>query len=369
MAGYPIRTLADIVSQARGFFVDTIPGAIASVWANTFTVIGKVIGLVDFENEQRREWIYRQQSASTADVAALQRMGWELGLGGLEPATPATGTAAAACTAGLLIPAGLQYERADGATFSVRMAVTPAGSTVSLSLQADSAGAGGNTDAGDTLTLVPSNAAPSGLGASATVDAQEDGGGLEGGTDAETVEHYRQRVLLRKRQPPTGGSAPDYQRWVIEAVPTAIAVFVDYFTNNTRAVWVTFLVSDQPNGIPTDGQVAAAQAYVDDPIRRPVTARVSVVKPVAQTLNFTYANLSPDTADAEAAVKAELAAIFAENVRPATPNEAFVFYREWGDAALDRAPGVIAGTLTSPAGDTTYSTAPQMPVLGTITFV
>jgi uncharacterized phage protein gp47/JayE len=368
--GFPWQTLAQFSQTIRGYFLSAIQGAIVSVWPNTFTVTGKVLALLRFELQQRLEWLYKQLFASTADLPALLRMGWELGLGGLVPATAATGWVEVACTPSVLIPAGLQYQRGDGATYSVRAATTPAGSTVNLPLQADSAGALGNADSGSTLTLVPSTAAPSGLGASGPVVAQTDGGGLEGGSDAETTDHYRLRVIARKQQPPQGGSDTDYELWAQEALSTVIpgSVFVDSYINDTRWVWVSFLVSDQPHGIPSDGEVAIVQAYLSDPVRRPRAARVTAVKPTAETLNFGYSGLVPNTADAQAAVTAELSAIFAENVRPATPSTPFTFYREWADAAIDRAPGVTAGTLTSPAGDTTYSAAPQMPVLGSTTF-
>ena len=366
--GYPWQSLAQFSQTVRGYFTQTIKGAIASVWPNTFTVSAKVLALLRFEIQERLTWLYKQLFASTADLPALLRMGWELGIGGLTPATAATGTSQVACTPAVLIPAGLQYQRADGATFSVRAPLTPTGSSVALPLQADVAGALGNTDAGDTLNLVPSSEAPSGLGASGTVNAQTDGGGLEGGSAAETPDHYRQRVILRKQQPAQGGSDTDYENWAQQALSTVIGVFVDSYINDSRWVWVTFLVSDQPNGIPSDGEVAIVQAYLSDPTRRPRTARVFVTKPTAETVNYTIAGLLPNTAQAQAAVEAELAAIFAENVEPATPNAPFILYREWGDAAIDRAPGVAAGTLVSPSGDVTYSTAPQMPVLGSVTF-
>lgn len=362
------ETLAQISTRVRGYFTQAIQGAIASVWPNSFTVSGKVLAMLDFERQQRRKWLYDQIFASTASAPSLYRHGWELGLGGPAPATPATGTATVSCTPGLGIPAGIQFQRADGATFSVRALVTPSGSVATLPLQADAAGAAGNSEAGTSLSLVPSTAAPAGLGDTATVVTQDDGGGFEGGADAETDEHYRAKVLARKRQPPMGGAAPDYQEWAQEALPTVTGVFVDTFIQSTRRVWVAFLVSDQANGIPSDGEVATVQAYLSDPVRRPVTATVSVVAPSPQAVDITFSSLTPNTAAAQAAVLAELEAIFAENVSPATPSTSFTLYREWLDAAIDRAPGVTAGTVSIPSGNLVYSTGGQMPVLGTVTW-
>jgi uncharacterized phage protein gp47/JayE len=367
----PSETLESLATQARQFFTQSIPGAIANVWANTFTITAKVLALIGFEIQLRRAALFRQLFASTADPPWLYRHGFELGLGPPAAATPAIGTITVACTAGLAIPAGLQYERPDGATYSLRLTTTPGGSSATLSLQADIAGAAGNCDAGTTLTLVPSHAAPAGLGTSAPVNAQADGGGCEGGVDAETTEHYRQRVLRRKQQPPTGGSAPDYAAWVEDALPTVIAgsVIVDSFVDDTRWVWITFLVSDQANGIPSSGEIAAVQAYVADPIRRPVTARVHVAAPTTVDVPITIAGLNPDTPDTRAAVIAELQAVQAEQIAPATPSTEFVLFYQWLDAAIARADGVVSATLTAPSGNLTYSTAGEMPVLGMPSFV
>lgn len=361
---YPIRTLAQLATKAWGFFTETIPGALVRLWPNTFRVIGKVLALVDFENELRRKWLAAQLFASTAEGAWLLRHGWELGLVP-EPATTAIGNAVVTCTAGLPIPQGLQYQRADGATFSVRTPVTPIGSSVALPLSADVAGAIGNTNAGDTLTLVPSNAAPSGLGTIATIDSA----GLGGGDNAETTEAFRARVLYRKRNPPQGGAAPDFVEWTEAALPTVTGVWVDQFIGDPGRVWLAFTVSDQVNGIPSGGEIATVQAYVADPIRKPVTARVTVVAPVAQSVAIQVSQLYPDSPDTRAAVAAELAAAFDEHAQPALPNAAFTFYREWLDGALARAIGVDHATLVLPATNLVYSTGGQLPVLGAITFV
>jgi uncharacterized phage protein gp47/JayE len=361
---YPTRTLAQLATEAWAGFTQAIPGATVSTWPNTFKVVGKVLALLGFENEQRRAWLARQQFASTADREWLVRHGWELGLVP-DPATAAVGTATVSCTPGLAIPQGLQFTRADGATFSVRTATTPSGSSTSLPLAADTAGATGNTDATTSLALVPSTGAPAGLGTTATVDSA----GLTGGADAEATEAFRARVLYRKRNPPQGGAAVDYVEWTDAALATVTGVWVDSFVGNPGHVWVCFTVSDQPDGIPSVGQVAIVQAYLDDPIRRPVTARVNAGAPTAVTVDITVAGLFPDTPDTRAAVSAEMAAVFDEHAAPATPNTASVLYRTWLDGALSRAIGVQHATMTLPAADLTYSTAGDLPVLGTITFV
>lgn len=366
MAGYSVRSLKELSQAARKYFTQSIDGAVASVWANTFTVVAKVLALIGQGLELRRAWLVRQLFASTADRVWLIRHGFELGLQP-GPAMPALGTATAATTPGTLVPAGLQYARADGVTFTVQAAVTAFGNGVSLTLEADVPAAAGNAPAGTVLTLVDPADAPDGLALTATVDEASDGTGLSGGADEQDLEAFRAQVLYRKRNPPQGGSIPDYVEWVLAAVPKAAQVFVDSFQNDSRSVWVQFTVSDQPNGIPTDGQVAAAQAYLDDPLRRPVTARVFVSASNPQAVDVVIGGLAPDTTDIRAAIEAEVAAVFADRGQPGLPSADFKLSASWLSEAVSRATGEDRHRLVSPAADLTF-TAGQMPVLGTIAY-
>ena len=365
MAGYTIRSLAQLTTEATGAFVQSVQGTATKLWPNVWRIEGKVLALIGFEMEQRRAWLVRQLFASTAERVWLIRHGFELGLQP-EPASTSMGTATAAATPGTVVPIGLQYARGDGVTYST-VANATAGGNVTISLEADVAAAAGDTPAGTLLTLVNPDDAPIGLATTCTVDAASDGTGLSGGTDEETTESFRARVLYRKRNPPQGGSIPDYVEWVLAAVSTATAVFVDSFQNDTRSVWVQFTVSDQPNGIPTAGQVAAAQAYVNDPIRRPVTARVFVSAPVAQAVNVVIGGLSPDTTDIRSAVAAEIQAAFTDRARPGQPSAPFVFSASWIDEAISRATGEDRHRRVAPAADLTF-TSGNLPVLGSIAY-
>ena len=358
---YSIRSLTDLSNEARGFFTQTIPGAIASVWANTFTVIGKVIALVNFEHELRRRWLFAQLFASTADDLWLQRHGFELGLTRI-PASGAYGTVTLAATPGTVVPGGLTFARGDGATYTTISGGVASGNSISLTIEADLAGAAFNVAAGETLTLDAASVV-AGLSSTATVEAP----GLTGGADIEPIETFRARVLARKRKPPQGGSAPDYEEWAREALSTVLAVYVDSFVNDVRSVWLQFTVSDQPNGIPTPGQVAIVQAYVDDPVRRPVTARVFVSAPIPSPVAILIGGLAPDTPDIRAAVAAELAALFTDRARPSKPSSFFVLSYSWLDEAISRATGEDSHRLVTPAGDLTFDPG-VMPVLGTVSY-
>lgn len=365
MAGYSVRSLKDLAQAARGYITQSVEGAIASVWPNTFTVTAKVLALIGQGMELRRAWLVRQIFASTADRAWLIRHGFELGL---TPgvAGPALGSASAAAPVGTPIPAGTQYLRADGVTFTTISTATAGGGGATLSLQADVPGVAGNTPAGTSLALVDPANGPKGLASTCIVNAASDGSGLSGGSDEQDTEAFRAEVLYRKRNPPQGGSAADYVEWVLAAVPTATKVFVDSFQNDERSIWVQFLVSDQPNGIPTQGQVAAAQAYVSDPLRRPVTARVFVSAPAAQGVDIVIARFTSDTADTRANVEEEIAAMFTDRAEPGRPSTPFALSASWIDEAISRATGEDSHDLVSP-GDLTFASG-VLPVLGSISY-
>ncbi len=80
--GWPmsVRSLASLGTLARQAFTQSVTGAVVKLWANTFTVLGKVFALLDFEHEQRRAYLYEQIFASTAALHWLIRHGFELGL-------------------------------------------------------------------------------------------------------------------------------------------------------------------------------------------------------------------------------------------------------------------------------------------------
>ncbi len=366
MAGYSVRSLVDLSQAARKYFTQSIDGAIADVWANTFTVLAKVLALVGQSIELRRAWLVRQLFASTADRAWLIRHGFELALQP-DPGAAALGTATAAARPGLIAPIGLQYTRGDGATYTTQAPTTATGNGVELVLEADVPGAAGDCPAGTQLTLVSPDDAPDGMATTCLVDAAIDGTGLSGGADAEDLESFRARVLYRKRNPPQGGSIPDYVAWVLAAVPTASAVYVDSFANDSRSVWVQFTVSDQTNGIPSAGQVAQAQAYVDDPIRRPVTARVFVSASNPRAVDVVIGGLSPDTADIRASIEAEIRATFLDRARPGLPSAPFAFSASWIDEAISRATGEDRHRRVAPLVDL-FFTAGDLPVLGTIAY-
>jgi phage-related baseplate assembly protein len=137
--------------------------------------------------------------------------------------------------------------------------------------------------------------------------------------------------------------------------------------NSTRRVWIAFTFAGRANGIPTSGDVDAVVAAVDNINVRPVTAQVTVVAPTAVPIDITATGVEPLTVATEAAIRAELAAMFQDRLGVATPNRNYVLSRSWISEAIARAVGEDRHVLTVPSADVVLSTAGQMPVLGTVT--
>lgn len=360
---YPLPSLDDLSKRVRTLFAEEVPGSNPAIWPNTFYVVGKILAEMGFEYHLRLDWLYRQLFASTADEEHLERHAYEIGIA-RRTASRAQGPATVDAATGLVIPAGVKFNRADGQSFSVRSGVTATGATATIELIADTPGLIGNTAAAVALSVADPDAV-AGLGAVATVGSD----GLGGGAEAETIDDLRARILHAKRYPPTGGSAENWRAWTARVAGVDPArIWVDNFDNSTRDVWITFMM-DRADPIPTASDVAVVQAVINSPEIRPVTARVTTVAPTPVAVDVTIDNLAVDTQAVRDSIADELAAMFDERAEPATPTEAFVLPVAWISEAISRATGEARHTLMAPASDVTYATAGQLPRLGTITYV
>ena len=357
---YQTTTLAQWLSRARALFGISETADTIRLKPNVHAVVSKVLSLLAFELSQRTSWLLDQVFASRAEETWLIRHGFELGIVRLE-AAKAIGFGTGPATTGTVFPAGLIFVRDDGARFETTSSAVAVGGQVSFQVRAVEAGTAGDTNAGAVFQPEDVIGIP-GFDGPLTISA----GGLGGGAEKEGIEAFRNRVLDRKRNPPHGGSKADWRRWAKE-VPGVTDAFVDTFAGDSREVWVAFLFAGRVNGIPTSGDVAVVQAYLDDPDRRPVTARVSAVAPTTSAIAMTI-RIEPDTADLRARAKAEIEAAFLDHAKPATPNADSVFYRSWISEAISRAVGEDNHTLSVPAADTVVTTPGAIPIPGAITW-
>jgi uncharacterized phage protein gp47/JayE len=251
--------------------------------------------------------------------------------------------------------------QADGVLFLTDSAtVFGPGGTESVAVTAAVADAASNSPGFTVMELVSPVDGVESVGAVSLVTP------IEGGADAETDPDLRARVLQRIRNIPQGGAEADYVAWAL-AVADVNRAWVYPEQLGPGTVVVRFTVTDSAGGpIPDAGQVTAVQEAIDE--RRPVTAAVTVVAPVAQAIDLTIA-VEPDTAAVRAAVEAELAALFADEGEPGGTIKNSVLR-----ATLSQAEGETSHVLSNVDGDASGLSdvvvgANAIPVLGTVTWV
>lgn len=267
-------------------------------------------------------------------------------------ATFALGSVTITGTNGTLIPTGTILQRADGTQYATTADGTIAAGTVTVPVTCRTAGTIGNTAVSVALTFESPVAGASSSGVVAA-------GGLVGGLDTETDAALRARLLLRLQQPPMGGADSDYEKWALE-VAGVTRVWVYPLELGPGTVTVRFVRDNDPTIIPDAGEVAAVQAYLD--ARRPVTASVTVVAPVAVPRNFTI-DLTPDTTAVRAAVQAELEDLLRRDAEPGG-TILISHIRE----AVSIAAGESDNIVSVPSANVTHTTG-QIATMGTITWL
>lgn len=143
-------------------------------------------------------------------------------------------------------------------------AVVAIGGTATLTLTCTDAGAAGNLQSGDTLTIVSQQA---GIATIATVTTVENTGANE-----ETDDAYRQRLLFTIRTVRGGGNATDYKAWgesvagVRRAFPYAGQPGAMSYPGD-RTVYVEADTTIDPDGIPTQGLLDEVRGAINiDPV-------------------------------------------------------------------------------------------------------
>ncbi|MEL6746412.1 MAG: baseplate J/gp47 family protein, partial [Pseudomonadota bacterium] len=270
-----------------------------------------MVGEMGYQALQYAEHLSRDRFVSTAAGPGLDKRAADEGVQRL-PARYAEGQVDVTGNPFAAVPVGVQFQRADGARYTVMTAATlDAAGTASVYVRAEVIGAAGNAPVGVVLTMTASVDGVSPAGRVSTA-------GVSGGASVETDENLRQRVLFSIRNPPSGGNTADYVRWARAALQTVTRVWVDPVTpenqRNSVGVWVA-MDETYETGVPLASDLDIVRAYID--ALRPAGALVNVAAPRPVAVS-PIVQLSPDTAAVRSAVDAELAAFFAREGQVST---------------------------------------------------
>jgi uncharacterized phage protein gp47/JayE len=370
-------TLAALRQRIRGQFQARLPGADMRPRRSVLGVHADVLGGELWEEYGYLDYIVDQMLPDTAtDYLARWMAIYNLTPQG---AIQAAGNVVFTGTATTPIPAGTLVQDGSGVQFATTAAAVLVGggtATATVGVLAVVGGANGNEAGGTVLTMPVAIAGVAG-------NPAFDGSGAPGGADSESITSQRQRLLLRIRQPPQGGAAPDYIQWALEVAGVTRAWCLPLM-NGAGTVGVTFMMDGRVNPIPLTGDVTAVQAFIN--AVRPVTATPTVFAPTADTLALTIHGLLPSNATVKAAIAASYADILMQKASPGAPGGITV----WGldpagsgvavplaspgliafadiDDSVSQAAGVSYHLLSSPSTDHT-SAAGGIAVPGTITY-
>jgi uncharacterized phage protein gp47/JayE len=160
---------------------------------------------------------------------------------------------------------------------------------------------------------------------------------LSGGTDDETDDELRARVLQRIQEPPMGGDATDYVYWTT-SVPGVTRAWSYPLEQGMGTVTTRFMMdhlrADNNGGFPLEEDVQAVEAFLDT--KRPVAVKdVFVVAPIPFPISFTIHTLVVDNAATRQAIQDAVQTMLFEKAIPGS-----TIYASWIEAAIADAVGV-----------------------------
>lgn len=303
------------------------------------------------------DWLSRQLLPDTAETEWLDRHGniWLTnadGSVGRKVATYASGSVKFTGIDGSIVPQGTQLEGID-VNYETTEEVTIGPGAVEAAVVALSSGVIGNRESGETLSVI---------GVVSGVDTSVEIVSLIGGTDEESDEELRARILFRIQRPPMGGDKDDYELWT-RAVAGVTRAWAAPNEMGIGTVTIRFLMEDlypENYGVPMQEDIDTVGAYIDT--KRPVAVKdIFVVAPIIQPIDLTIASLSDDTTAVRARIEASLLEMFEQRSAPGQ-----TIYRSWVDEAISSAIGEEHHELTFVTTPATSNG--HMPVLGNITY-
>ena len=296
------------------------------------------------------DWVLDQSFPQTAQGVYLDHHAAMRGITRI-PAQKAAGilrfTVAEAAAQDLTVAAGTVCLTAAGTRFATTEAVTLTAGALwaDATAEAMEAGTAGNAVPGSVTILA---ACPVGITGCTNPAA------FKGGSDAETDEALRERILASYRRLPNGANAAWYEQTAMSHSGVAAAQAV----GRARGIGTVDVYIAARGGMPEEALLEEVRADLQQ--RREIAVDVAVLAPETVPVNVTAAIASADFPSAKAAAETALRAFFTgerlgKNVLAA----------ELGRVIFD-APGVTNYRLTAPTEDLA-ARAGKLPVLGTLT--
>ena len=292
------------------------------------------------------DYLARQLFTATAEGEYLDRMGSEFDLL-RKPASVATGKVSVTFSGEPVeVPLGSILQTTDGIQYETTTAVDDGVMTIRALVP----GVDGNILEGETLTFVSPIAG---------VNSQVTSKGIAGGAESESDEDYRARILIRKRQKPSAGTAEDYVAWALE-VPGVTRAWCFPREGGDGKVVIRVVCDGEDNIVPTNSFLEQVQAHIDSV--RPITAHAFVYGPTITKVNFVFSEIEPDNETVKARVREALVSLFKREAEPGKR-----IYLSHIKAAISSAAGEENHVLLSPNADVVPATGALL-MVGDITW-
>jgi uncharacterized phage protein gp47/JayE len=351
-------TLRSVREMVRDGVRAMLPGSDANVPNSLLRVMSDAMGALCHLTLQYIDWLSKQLLPDTAEKEWLDRHGkiWLVnsdGSTGRKVAAFSSGLISCTGNLGVVIPNASQLITSDGLTFATTAQVTLGSSATQVPVKSLDPGADSNLSVNAPMSFV--TALP---GVNTTANVIE----LYGGADEEADDELRARILQRIQQPPMGGDAQDYVKWVLE-VPGVTRAWCSPLEMGIGTVTVRFMMDDlrdYNSGIPMAEDVAAVEAFLDT--QRPVAVKdFFVAAPIPYPINLSINQLVSNDVSTQANIEAELKQMFLDKSIPGSP-----MYHSWVDEAISSASGEVHHELNF---QTTYMPSPgHLAIVGSIIY-
>ncbi len=239
--------------------------------------------------------------------------------------------------------------------------ITVAFDSAIVSVESQGTGSDQNIELGEVLTLQsPIAGIDNTLGVAF--------GGIDGGTDQETDELLRVRMLDRIQNPVAQFNVAAITEKARE-IAGVTRVFVQEVTPAVGQVTTYFMRDNDPDPIPSAPEVATVLAKIlEIKPANTATADVIVLAPTPVVVPFTFTALTPDTPTMQAAIVTSLEQFFAEDTDVGVDIDEDA-YRSAIINTIDLETGntVSTFTLSTPSGDVSIASG-EIGQLGTVTY-
>jgi uncharacterized phage protein gp47/JayE len=383
------KTLSTLISEIASDIASALQGADALLRFTVLKVVGKVQAAMDNAQFGYLDWIAKQAVPFTAEDEYLQ--GWAALKNVIlkEPTAAALQVAFPDSSPTTVLDVGWSVIRGDGATYTTNAVATVDGTGVlSVAVTATAPGSAGNTDDG---TVMRQGTAVAGIQSTGSVVST-----ISSGSDVESNDELRTRMLGAYQKPPQGGDRDDYEEWALD-VPGVTRAWVapNNFGPGTVVIFTMFdnaesshggfpqgtngvsQFDEGPGGLPRDTVATGDQLVVADGIidKQPVTALVYSCTAVANALTLTISGLTLASAATRADISSAIADVFFRNGDPraGTINrsditDAIGSIAGTAGYVITLVQGVVGGVTTAYTGNITSGFG-QLPVLAGVNYV